>query len=131
MLTLERWSVSGDPFAISSAAVTPDGRPLGALGLSAAAGIAAWVEYLLLRRAVKRRLGKEQALSGFVIRLLLGALLAALLARGIDLVLPDMAPIPHALLLLPVFGLCYLGIASVLGIDEGARLLRRFRRRGA
>jgi putative peptidoglycan lipid II flippase len=128
MLLLEPWAVTGDPFAIVPAASAPAGRPLGALGLATAAGLAAWVEWALLRRSLRQRLGQEHTLAGYIVRLCLAALAGALLARAADLLAPEGRPIIRAAIVIPVFGLCYLAAARALGIEEGARLLRRLRR---
>lgn len=116
------------------------GHPLGPLGLSGAAGAAAWLEWVLLRRVLRRRIGEVGAGVGVMGRLLLAAALAALLGRGVLLVLPDalvpasaqLAHVTRAGFALLPFGAAYFLLARVLGVSEAGaavdRVLRRFRR---
>jgi putative peptidoglycan lipid II flippase len=102
-----------------------------AFGLTASAGVAAWVELLLLRRWLARRIGAVPVPA----RLGLGALAAAvvagaigyaagLLAAAIDLPgwLSHVAAIAG-------FGVAYLGIMILAGVPEAAALTRRLPRR--
>src|SRR5439155_12216837 len=105
--------------------------PWGAFGLTASAGFAAWIEFLLLRTWLARRIGRVPIPS----RLGFGALAAAAVAGGAaygagQLVLHASAK--HwaaALLAIPVFGGVYLAIMAVAGVPEVHGLTRRFLRR--
>src|SRR5207249_2111822 len=57
------------------------GRHLGALGLSLAAGVGAWVEWSLLRRTLHARIGGVGVGALLTVRLYSAAILAALLGR--------------------------------------------------
>jgi len=107
-----------------------DGRFLGPLGLSLAAGLAAWVEWVLLRRHLRRLIGHVTIPGGVLIRMLFAAAVAAALGRVLDAFLPAMDPIVEAAIVLPVFGILYLALALLLGLPEAGRLLRRFGRLG-
>lgn len=138
MLVFERWGVRGEPFAIARVADDPTVLPLGVAGLTLAAGCAAWVEWLLLRRTVNARIGAGSA-SVIPVRMLGAALAAALLARGLDLLLPplgpilildqDLAPILRGVIVLGLFGTLYFAFAHLLRVPEAAALLNRLRRR--
>src|ERR1044071_7839939 len=54
----------------------------GAAGLTASAGVAGWVEFLLLRRGLDRRIGVTRLPAEFVARLWTPALAAAAAAWG-------------------------------------------------
>jgi putative peptidoglycan lipid II flippase len=153
MLLLENFAVRAGPFAFGPAPDVPADlpttaelaalgpwRPLGAAGLSTAAGIAAWVEWRLLRRAVSRRVGGAGAGRGFLLRLGAAALIAAAVARAADWVLPPLdmlppsvRPIATGVVVLGVFGVLYFVTAHALGVREALnpvrRIARRFRRR--
>jgi putative peptidoglycan lipid II flippase len=128
MLFLERWGVRGEPFAIAPVAGNDAALPLGVSGLALAAGVAAWVEWLLLRRAVTARIGTGAA-PVVPVRLLGAATVAALLARGIDVLLPPLHPIPRAAIVLVPFGALYFAFAHLFGVPDAGAFLSRVRRR--
>jgi putative peptidoglycan lipid II flippase len=112
-------------------------RIWGTAGLTFTAGIAGWVEFLLLRRELERRVGKVGIPASQLGRFWILALAAAVVGVGIQLLIaPWLGTVAlryrsaiEALLVLGGFGLTYLGIASVLKIPEAhaltARILRR------
>src|SRR5262245_32801343 len=65
----------------------------GAAGLTASAGIAGWVEFVLLRRSLNRKIGRTGLASSFIAKLWLAALGGAVIGWGIKLVLPHLHPI--------------------------------------
>jgi putative peptidoglycan lipid II flippase len=94
----------------------------GIAGLTASAGVSGWVEFILLRRALGRRIGAEPVGTRYLARLWITALGAAGLAWGIKLALPAMAhPYLPALATLIPYGSAYLLLA-----DPG-QLPKRFR----
>jgi putative peptidoglycan lipid II flippase len=100
----------------------------GAAGLTASAGIAGWVEFLLLQRGLARRIGAPGLASGYLLRIWTAAILGAGLGLGVGTVLPQVHPVVRAALVLTPFGLAYLGLAHVFGIPEVKSLTRRIRR---
>jgi putative peptidoglycan lipid II flippase len=109
---------------------------LGAIGLTASAGIAGWLEYLLLRRALQRRIGPVTFSQAFQLRLW-GSAIAAGVA-GIFFDRFAARPIAHhlpfryiceAALVAGVYGLVYFAVAFVLGVPEVRSTLARFTRR--
>jgi putative peptidoglycan lipid II flippase len=103
----------------------------GAVGLSATAGFAAWLEFLLLRRGMNRRIGKIDASLGYFLRLWIAAGLAAAMAWGIRLVAHTQRPIVTAVLVLIPYGLAYLVLTTMLGINQAGTLVKRFARAAA
>ena len=97
----------------------------GAAGLTASAGIAGWVEFVLLRRSLNQRIGKTGLSSGYVAKLWLSALGGAALGGGIKVVLPHMHPILVAGLVLVPYGLTYFAVASVLRVAEASAVIGR------
>lgn len=128
MITLEPVSARGLEIGWREATLV-QGYPIGAAGLAAGAGLAAWMEWLLLRRALGRRVG-DVAAGGVLLRLAIAAILAAIAARGLLVLLPPTGLLLQALVALPVFGAVYFGAATLLRVEEVrsavARVLRRF-----
>ena len=98
---------------------------LGAIGLSATAGFAAWIEFLLLRRGMSRRIGKTEFSWGYFLRLWTAAGIAAALAWGIRLVAHTQRPILTAVVVLLPYGLLYLTLTTMFGIEQAGALARR------
>ena len=98
----------------------------GAAGLTVSAGIAGWIEFLLLRRSLDRRIGVTRFPSGEAFRLWGAALLAAAGGWGILLLLGDrFGPIATALLVLLPFGAVYLAATLALRVPLAYRLIGR------
>lgn len=100
----------------------------GAAGLTASYGIAAWVEFLLLRRGMEKKVGAIESPAGYFARLWGAAVASAILAWAIRVALHPHQRLFAALVILVPYGLAYLGIAAAMGISEGQNLLKRLRR---
>jgi len=105
------------------------GVPLGPLGLAAGAAVGAWLEWLLLRRRLRARIGTVGAGAAPLARMFGAAVLAAAAGRGVKLAIGALAPLPAALIVAGVFGVVYLGAAHALGLGEARLLFAAFRRR--
>jgi putative peptidoglycan lipid II flippase len=88
----------------------------GAAGLTASAGVAGWMEFALLRASLNRRIGPTGLRRAHAARLWLAAAVAAAVALGVRRLLPPFNPIVVGVVVLPVFGLLYLGAASAVGV---------------
>jgi len=97
----------------------------GAAGLTASAGIAGWVEMLMLRRTLNRRIGR----TGLPPTYLLTLWGAALASAGVGFALKNALPLLHpaivAALVLGPFGAVYLGAMLALRVPEASLRLRR------
>jgi putative peptidoglycan lipid II flippase len=102
----------------------------GAVSLTAAASGAAWLELVLLRRALAARLGGVPMPGRLVIACLTAAAVAGIAGYALDRQIA-LSPWPRALLVLPLFGLIYLGVTIALGVPEARRLAWRRRGRSA
>jgi putative peptidoglycan lipid II flippase len=101
----------------------------GAAGLTLSAGVAGWLEFLLLRRALMREIGVVPNHWSRIARLWAVAIVAALAGFGIKLVLPFHNAIAVGIcVLLPYCGL-YLGVTHLMGIASLGALERFFKRR--
>jgi putative peptidoglycan lipid II flippase len=100
----------------------------GGAGLTAAAGLAAWFEFALLRRGLAGRIG----VVGVPVNLLVRLWLAALVAAGAGWAVLTWAPVPGPRLVgglvLLTYGAAYLLVTRVLGVEEARSLAGRFRR---
>jgi len=103
------------------------GERWGAAGLTASAGVAGWLEFVLLRASLNQRIGATGIPASYVSRLWVSAILAAGAGWGVRMALPALHPLFRGAIVLPVFGAAYLGAATVMGIPLPGGL-RRFRR---
>jgi len=99
-------------------------RHWGVAGLTLSAGIAGWVEFVLLRRALHARIGAVLMPAARIPKLWTGAIIAAVIAYGLKRVLPFHMPILVGALVLSVFGLGYLLCTMMLGVELPARVSR-------
>ncbi len=97
----------------------------GAAGLTASAGIAGWIEFLLLRRAVNRRIGRTGIPLGITTRFWIAASAAAAVGWAGKSLLPSAHPIPLALVVLGLYGAVYVIAGALLGLPEARRFLAR------
>ena len=101
----------------------------GVAGLTISAGIAGWVEFLLLRRSLNRRIGRTGLPFSFTARLWLAAITAAGAAWTLRMQLPAVHPTLIALVILGLYGVIYLAATILLRVSELDPLLNRLRRR--
>jgi putative peptidoglycan lipid II flippase len=97
----------------------------GAAGLTASAGLAAWVEMLLLRARLNGRIGPTGLPVGYAFGLWGAAIVAAAAAWAIKLLLPPLHPMLTALPVLGGYGAIFLLLAIALRIPEASRALAR------
>jgi putative peptidoglycan lipid II flippase len=97
----------------------------GAAGLTASAGVAGWVEFVLLRRSLNKRIGRTGLPFDFVMKLWSGAVAGAALGWALKFIIGHRHPIIVASLVLVPYGLCYFGVTALLRIDESNAVFRR------
>ena len=100
----------------------------GLAGLPASAGVAGWMEFLLLRRALRRRVGSFSVPGLLLLRLWSIAIFSAALAYPLKLLFTG-HPVLAGFVVLPCYGLFYLSGAWYLRIPEADALIGRLRRR--
>lgn len=101
------------------------GPQWGAAGLTASAGVAGWVEFLLLRRGLRQRVGTTGLPTGLLPRLWVAAAAGAGLGWVALRYLPAWHPVPMAVVVLGGYGVTYLLVTRLLGVQEARDLLRR------
>jgi putative peptidoglycan lipid II flippase len=104
------------------------GPQWGAAGLTASAGVAGWVEFTLLRRALNARIGATGVPAPLIARLWGAAAVGAAAAWGIKLAIGGADPIVTALLVLVPYGLIYFGVTYVLRVEECGALFEKLAR---
>jgi putative peptidoglycan lipid II flippase len=101
----------------------------GAAGLTISAGIAGWVEFVLLRRAVNRRIGNTGISPRRLATLWGSAALAAALAVGVRALVASTRPLLIGTLVIAVYGATYFAATSLAGVEEAAEFVERLRLR--
>jgi putative peptidoglycan lipid II flippase len=97
----------------------------GAPGITLASGVAAGIEFLLLRRGIARVLGRTGVPGRFLMKLWVSALAAAAAGWVVRLAVDGQHPIVVALFSLGMYGIAYFAVAAALGVPHAGRLLSR------
>jgi len=100
----------------------------GLAGLTLSAGLAAWLEYSLLRRAMQGRIGKVAYPVSRVLRLWLAALIAGVLCYMLHRHLSIHSAILTAIAVLVPYGALYIALTVLMKVPIPGSLLRRFKR---
>ena len=102
----------------------------GAAGLTMSAGIAGWMEMLLLRRTLNARIGRTGLSGAYVAKLWISAIAGGAVAWGIKLAIPTLHPVVTAVLVLGPYGIVFFGVAFAFGVPEASRAIERLTRLG-
>lgn len=97
----------------------------GVAGLTASAGVAGWVEFTLLRRALNARIGRTGLRTSFVARLWGSAAVAAAAGVALKYALRGDHAIIFAVAVLGSYGAVYLALTALLGVGDGMALMKR------
>jgi putative peptidoglycan lipid II flippase len=100
----------------------------GAAGLTASAGLAGWVEMLLLRRALNRRIGKTGLPAEYVAKLWGSAIAGGAVAWVLKVALPMLHAAITAGVVLGAYGLIFLMATLVFRVPEASAALARVAR---
>lgn len=103
---------------------------LGAAGLTASAGLAGWVEFVLLRRSLNRRIGKTGLSFSYTAKLWIGALAGAAAGWGLKLLVIRWHPVPLAIVVLGGYGTTYFAVGYLFGLVQARAIIGRFLRFG-
>jgi putative peptidoglycan lipid II flippase len=105
----------------------------GAAGLTASAGIAGWVEFALLRKALHQRIGDTGLQASFTLKLWAIASAAAVLCLVLKIALATALGVRHPLLIalavLPVYGAGYFGGTLLINVAEAKAVVGPILRR--
>ena len=99
----------------------------GTVGLTAAASVAGWIELILLRRTLNRRIGETGLPASLSVRLWGAALASGTMAWTIKLSIGTTHPIVAAALILTPFGVAFFALAMLLRVAEARAVWARVR----
>ncbi len=100
---------------------------LGAVGLTLSAGLAGWIEFLLLRWSLQRRIGSTALTGHYPAKIWAAALCASGAGWGAGHFVHLGWHWANLAVVLTAFGIVYAAITFAAGIPEAKSLLRRFR----
>jgi putative peptidoglycan lipid II flippase len=98
----------------------------GAAGLTASAGVAGWVEMLLLRSTLNRRIGHTGLPAAYVATLWASAAAGAAIGWALKIALPPLHPIIAAGFILGAYGAVYIGATIAVRVPEASGAVARF-----
>ncbi len=122
-------TVLGYLFAIPLPRLLGIDQSWGAAGLTSSAGIAGWVEMLLLRQTMNARIGKTGLPASYVAKLWTAAAAGAAGAWAVKLAIPVLPPALAAVLIIGPYGLLFFAVTFALRIPEASIAFNRFVRR--
>ncbi len=93
----------------------------GVAALTAASGVAAWVEFALLRRALHGRVGAVGVSTATLVRLWGAALAAGVVGVAVARAMAGQGGLVAGAVVVPAFGATYLGATRLLGADSARR----------
>lgn len=99
-----------------------------ASGLTASAGVAGWVEFLLLRRSLARRIGAFNPEASLILRIWAAGLAAGLAALALHRALAPGHPVLQGLLVLGLYGALYLGVGYLAGLPQARDAITSLKR---
>ena len=102
-----------------------DGEPLGPVGIALGSGVAAWIEWALLKRSLRNRIGPVGGRIPALARMFAAALAGAAAGWGVRLLVEGVIPLIQAVLVFGAFGVVYFGMAGLLGLDQSDAIFRR------
>jgi len=106
---------------------------MGVVAITVASAFASWIEFFLLRRSIRRRVGAGESKAAYMVKLWIAALLAGFVSLAIDVlfarrwVMP-LRTIVEALAVCAVFGVVYFAAGFVMRVPEVRATIGRFRK---
>jgi putative peptidoglycan lipid II flippase len=97
----------------------------GVAGLTISAGISSWVEFVLLRRSLNRRIGNSGLPAAYLAKLWAAALMAAAIAWAVRHFIGLHRPILAAILILGTYGILYFAATLLFRLPEARALFLR------
>ena len=104
-------------------------RKWGVAGLTLSAGVAGWLEFALLRRALQKRIGAVSAHLALIAKLWIAAIVSAAAAEAVKLYLGHRNPLLIGAAVLAPYGALYLLLTQLMGISTIAGTLKALGRR--
>ena len=98
---------------------------LGAAGLTSSAGIAGWIEFVLLRHSMNKRIGRTGLPIIYSVKLWTGAIVSAGIGLGLKLLVNGWHPVPLAIVVLGGYGVSYFLIEYALRVQQAQMIIGR------
>ena len=121
-------SILGYTFSIHGPRLLGLDPRLGAAGLTIASGTAGWVEFILLRNSLNKKIGRTGLPLSYTAKLWAGALVGAGVGWGLKLLVTGWHPIPLAIVVLGGYGTCYFAVTYLLGVTQSREIIHRLLR---
>jgi putative peptidoglycan lipid II flippase len=97
----------------------------GVVGLTASAGLAGWLELVLLRNSLKGRIGKTGVPAAFVLKLWVAAGAGATAGWGAKVTMNPDHPIALGIVSLGFYSAVYFGITTALHVPEAISIIKK------
>lgn len=94
----------------------------GTAGLTASAGLAGWIEFYLLRKALNQKIGNTGLKISYQFKLWTCAIIASAVGFGVKLVV-HFSPVWSAFIVFSFFGVTYFLVSYLFKIDESKKTL--------
>jgi putative peptidoglycan lipid II flippase len=101
----------------------------GVAGLTISAGIASWVEFTLLQRGIRARMGRVGVPLLFLGQVWVAAVLGTAIARGVLIAIGHRGPIISAILVLGTYAIVFFVMAAAMKLPEAQSMFSMVRRR--
>jgi len=101
----------------------------GVAGLTISAGIASWVEFTLLQRGIRQRIGQVGVPMSFLAKVWVAALVAAAIGRGLLILMGTRGPILTAAIVLGMYGVVFFATGMAINLPEAKALTKSIGRR--
>jgi putative peptidoglycan lipid II flippase len=101
----------------------------GVAGLTISAGIASWVEFTLLQRGIRQRIGQVGVPMSFLAKVWVAALVAAAAGRGLLILIGPRGSIQTATMVLSVYAVIFFGLGMAMNLPEAQALMKALSRR--
>jgi putative peptidoglycan lipid II flippase len=102
---------------------------MGLVGLTIASGIAAWIEFTLLRNSMNHKIGRTGLHTPDMAKLWGIAIGAAAVAFAVKLKTTGLPPLVSGAIVLSAFGAVYIGATAAFGVSESRKLVQLVRNR--
>jgi putative peptidoglycan lipid II flippase len=123
-------SILGYFFSIHLPGILGLNSKLGAAGITLASGLAGWLEFVLLRSSLNKRIGRTGLTFSYSAKLWLAALLGAGVGWALKLAVAGWHPIPLAIVVLGGYGTCYFAVGYLFRVPQARQIIHRLLRFG-
>jgi putative peptidoglycan lipid II flippase len=103
-------------------------RSWGTAGIAVATGISGWLEFLLLRNSLNKRIGKTGLPINFTMKLWFAAFISAAVSWVVKFLIVALHPVLTGLVVLFPYGFTYFVIVWFLGVPQIGSILKKLER---